>query len=98
MVTVIYCLGAIPLGGAYFGEGSGVIHIDYVQCSSVKYHLQDCETANNTRLTTHAEDVGVSRQPGKNAHTCMHTCTHTWKAHTSPVLHCKHVPITLCRP
>ena len=62
--------GAIPHANAYFGEGSGAIHLDYVHCSKTEYHLTDCETANHTRLTTHAQDVGVSCQPGENTRTC----------------------------
>lgn len=58
--------GAIPLSDAYFGEGSGVIHYDYVLCSRIKYDLTDCETTNDTRLTGHSEDVGVICQPGED--------------------------------
>ena len=57
--------GAIPLVGAYFGEGSGIIHLDYVLCSGTEYNLTDCEIAKNTR-TEHSEDVGVFCQPGED--------------------------------
>ena len=66
--------GAIPHADAYFGEGSGAILLDYVYCSGTEYNLTDCETANHTRLTTHAQDVGVSCQPGER------TQTFTYKA------------------
>ena len=63
------CLsGAIPIYDAYFGEGSGPIHFHYVHCYGTEYNLTDCETANNTRETTHSEDVGVQCQPGSSIH------------------------------
>ena len=64
--------GAIPHADAYFGEGSGAIHLDYVHCSGNEYYLTDCEIASNTRQTNHAQDVGVSCQPGENTHIIMY--------------------------
>ena len=69
IAVVQHCIinpsGVIPLAGGYFGEGSGIICLNYILCSGREYSLTDCETANNTRLTTHSEDVGVICQPGE---------------------------------
>ena len=58
--------GATGHPGAYFGEGSGPIHLDYVLCSGTEYNLTDCETGNRTRLSSHSEDVGVKCQTSKS--------------------------------
>ena len=39
--------------------------MDHVFCSGLEYSLTECETANNTRRTTHSEDVAVICQPGE---------------------------------
>ena len=57
--------GATGQPGAYFGQGSGPIHLDYVLCSGTEYKLTDCETGNRTRLSSHSEDVGVKCQTSK---------------------------------
>ena len=60
--------GATAHTGAYFGEGSGPIHLDFVQCSGSEYNLTDCEIRNdsvNHIRTNHSFDVGVKCQPGK---------------------------------
>ena len=56
--------GATPYSHAYFGEGSGPIHLDSVECSGTEYNVTECEIAGNTRQTTHSQDVGVKCQPG----------------------------------
>ena len=68
-----YCLidayiltGAIALSFAYFGEGSGIVHLNYVLCYGTEYNLTECETANNTEMISHFQEVGVMCQPGNN--------------------------------
>lgn len=56
--------GAVPQSGAYFGEGSGSIHLDEVTCIGTEYNLTECQTSNNSRQTSHSDDVGVQCQPG----------------------------------
>lgn len=56
--------GAIPQAGAYFGEGSDLIHLDYINCTGTEYSLTDCETRSHSRESIHSEDVGVQCQPG----------------------------------
>ena len=58
--------GAIALSLAYFGEGSGTVHLNYIQCYGTEYNLTECETANNTGLISHSKEVGVMCQPGNN--------------------------------
>ena len=55
-------LGAFGKSGAYFGSGSGPIHLDSVVCSGTEYNLTDCQTGNKTRHSSHSQDVGVKCQ------------------------------------
>ena len=57
--------GATAHTGAYFGEGSDPIHLDFVQCSGSEYNLTECVIQNNDIRTNHSSDVGVKCQPGK---------------------------------
>ena len=59
-----FCAGATPYPNAYFGEGNGPIHLDYVLCSGTEYNVTECKTENNTIQTAHSQDVGVKCQPG----------------------------------
>ena len=59
-------LEASGLSGAYFGSGSGPIHLDYVVCSGTEYTLTDCQTGTGTRQSSHSEDVGVKCQTSKD--------------------------------
>ena len=51
---------AIPTRRAYFGEGSGPIHLSRAQCNSRDTSLTDC-TINKTGINgcRHSEDAGV---------------------------------------
>ena len=53
--------GATEYSGAYFGEGSGLIHLTFVNCSGSEYDLTECVTQNGS---SHSLDVGVKCQPG----------------------------------
>ena len=63
MLTLIRT-GAIPLSGAYFGEANGTIHLNSIRCYGTEYNLTECETANDTGLISHSQEVGVMCQPG----------------------------------
>ena len=54
--------GAIQYSDAYFGEGSGPVHLDQVVCEGTEYNLTDCETGRNDGETGHSRDVGVKCQ------------------------------------
>lgn len=56
--------GALGYITAYFGEGSGPIHIDHIMCSGIEYSLTECEIRNRTRQTDHGQDVGVKCNTG----------------------------------
>ena len=66
---MIFCAtfttGATAHTDAYFGEGSGPIHLDFVQCSGSEYNLTECEIRNDRDRTSHSFDVGVKCQPGR---------------------------------
>ena len=56
--------GATAHSDSYFGEGSGWIHLSFVQCSGTEYHVTECETQNVEISSSHSLDVGVKCQPG----------------------------------
>ena len=64
-IHVSFLSGASVRTEAYYGSGSGPIHLDYVVCSGTEYNLTDCETGEKTRQSSHSEDVGVKCQTGK---------------------------------
>ena len=57
--------GATAHTGAYFGEGSVPIHLDFVQCSGSEYNLTECEIRHDRIRIDHSFDVGVKCQPGR---------------------------------
>ena len=67
-MTFKIILGASGKTGAYFGSGSGPIHLDYVVCSGTEYNVTDCQTGNKTRQSSHSEDVGVKCETSKDNH------------------------------
>ena len=55
------CIGALAFSQAYFGAGSGPIHIDDVQCGGRESNLLQCNF-NPTHNCFHSEDSGVQCQ------------------------------------
>ena len=55
-----YTVRAIPTRGAYFGEGSGPIHLSRADCNSCSKGLLNCNI-NKTGINgcNHGEDAGV---------------------------------------
>ena len=55
------CLtGAVALGQAYFGEGSGRIYLDNVNCRREEVTINDCEHSGvSNHNCGHSEDAGV---------------------------------------
>ena len=56
--------GVTAHSSAYFGEGSGPIHLSDVKCSGSEYSVAECETKNVRVNSSHSLDVGVKCQPG----------------------------------
>ena len=63
---LIILTGVEALGAASFGEGSGRIWLDNIQCTGSERVVMNC-IANSTGVNscTHAQDAGVRCQPGK---------------------------------
>ena len=64
------CSGSRAYHGAYYGAGTGPIHLDNVRCSGNEQRLIDCPHIRNTYTVTplqdcsHVEDAAVSCQTG----------------------------------
>ena len=56
--------GASSHSDAYFGEGSGMIHLTFVNCSGSEYDIGECETKSVGISSSHSLDVGVKCLPG----------------------------------
>ena len=56
--------GATAHSGAYFSEGSGLIHLTFVKCSGIEYDVTECETQTAESSSSHSLDVGAKCQPG----------------------------------
>ena len=54
-------LDATPRLAAHFGQGTGAILRQYLQCAGTESQLVDCPTSSST--CSHAEDAGVTCLP-----------------------------------
>ena len=63
-----HVLGVQPLKRAYFGEGSGLVLLDGVNCDGSEESLFSCSTGslNGQHNCNHGKDVGVSCQGDYN--------------------------------
>ena len=68
--------GATAHSGAYFGEGSGLIHLTDVKCSGLEYNVTECETQAVGVNSSHSLDVGVKCQPGMLMHTILYSLSY----------------------
>ena len=62
-------LGATSQTDAFFGAGTGPIHLGSVQCDGTEANLVECPRG-NTDLCTHADDAGVTCQPSTLPQLC----------------------------
>ena len=61
------CTDSVPLGGAYFGMGTGDILLDNVRCRGTELSLLECNTnpIGQSDGCDHSEDAGVRCQGTK---------------------------------
>ena len=52
-------IGAFPVGGGIFGQGSGPIHLDDLVCNGEESSLLYCDVKIGTHDCSHSEDAGV---------------------------------------
>ncbi len=58
--TIQFFLGAQALSRATFGQGTGRIWLDNVQCTGSERVLMNCRASSNgSNSCTHAQDAGV---------------------------------------
>ena len=54
------CVGSLPLSGAFFGSGSGPIHLDDVVCDGTEPSLLECARSSiGQHDCDHSEDAEV---------------------------------------
>ena len=72
-MTIKYTERAIPIRGAYFGEGSGPIHLSRAECRNDDTRLINC-TIDKTGINgcVHSEDAGMICM-GKICKWCIHS-------------------------
>ena len=75
MILISHVLGVQAVIGAYFGEGSGLVLLDDVNCDGSEKSLISCSTGSSIgqHNCNHGEDAGVSCQGGNGEHT-VHIC------------------------
>lgn len=56
---IIVPIDAIARTNAYYGQGSGSIHIDDIACTGTETRLIDCNYDSNTNDCSHSQDAGV---------------------------------------
>ena len=55
--------GAVPFSNAKYGQGTGIVQIDYVQCNGTETKLNDCQKSEvGAGVCAHRDDVGVRCQ------------------------------------
>ena len=60
-------LGAVAVSRAAFGQGTGAIVMDSVQCRGNETSLTSCPHSLPSSSDTHSEDAGVRCRPGNRA-------------------------------
>ena len=64
-VFVVVVLDTAVLNAAAFGEGTGRIWLDNVQCTGSERELRNCTSnSNGINSCTHAQDAGMRCSPG----------------------------------
>ena len=64
---MLYFLDAIARTGAYYGQGSGAIILDDIDCTGLEDKLTDCRhNGIGVHDCTHYEDAGVVCQRASN--------------------------------
>ena len=54
--------GSTSYTSAYFGQGTGAIHLDNVGCGGSELRLIDCGYSSPSSTDSHSEDAGVQCQ------------------------------------
>ena len=76
-IILQYCTDSVPLGGAYFGMGTGDILLDNVRCRGTELTLLECNTnpIGQSDGCDHSEDAGVRCQGTKSFMSLCETFT-----------------------
>ena len=62
----MFLIGSVAVTGARFGEGTGRIWLDSIQCTGNEREISNCSRASSNGLNfcTHTQDAGVRCQSG----------------------------------
>ena len=70
--TYLFLRGGVQFQSAHFGQGTGQIWLDNVQCSGSEANLGECPNAGwGIHNCQHSEDVGIACE-GKYFHFTLH--------------------------
>ena len=69
---------AVAYAGAVFGEGSGPVYLDGVQCLGIENSLSDC-TANTAPTCDHTRDAAVACSSTSKTHNLVRNYVHCHK-------------------
>ena len=75
-LNIFLCTGAVARSRAYFGQGTGAILLDNVQCTGTEARLVDCPNNGiGSHNCLHFEDAGVSCSTTRMYNDSIHTAT-----------------------
>ena len=77
MFVVIHPPGAVAFHSAAFGEGTGAIVLDNVNCRGTETSLISCSMLTAIDVDSHLEDAGIRCNPRKLS--CLYIASSYWK-------------------
>ena len=90
LFVMLFFAGAFSRGRAYYGQGTGTIWLDQVQCGGYETNILDCITSSiGIEDCTHAQDASVVCTTSKSVQT--HPLIHTYMQSGSSLSYACHI-------